>query len=57
MKLRLKLMFSLVVVTSVYIGIFLGSLKLIELFYAESVLGVTELLSPELQPQPISLNN
>ena len=47
MKLRLKLMLWLVVVTSVYIGIFLGSLKFIEFFFAESVLGVTEIMPPE----------
>ena len=38
MELRLKLMFWLLVVTSVYIGMFLGSLKFIEFFFAESVL-------------------
>ena len=51
MELRLKLMFWLLVVTSVYIGIFLGSLKFIEFFFAESVLEVTEILPPgQLKP-------
>ena len=47
MELRLKLMSGLVVLTSVYIGVFLGSLKLIEPFFLESAQEVTEILSYE----------
>ena len=47
MELKLKLMSGLVVGASVYIGVFLGSLKLIEPFFVESAQEVTEVLSPE----------
>ncbi len=47
LKLKLQLMSGLVVGASVYTGVFLGSLKLIEPFFVESPQEVTEVLSPE----------
>ena len=47
MELRLKLMSGLFVLASVYMGAFLGSLKLIEPLFVESTQEVTEILSYE----------
>ena len=47
MELRLKLMSGLVVLASVYMGVFLGSLKLIEPFFVESAQEVNEILYSE----------
>ncbi len=47
MEVKLKLMSGLVVGASVYTGVFLGSLKLIEPFFVKSAQEVTEVLSSE----------